>query len=81
MKDKLAEELLAKVLGWQPMDVAEERPVLGRPAGGRGPARVDHHQVGAVPLALQHVLEHNRVRLAGVTAPEDDAVGVLDLLV
>ncbi len=28
MKDKLAEELLAKVLGWQPKDVAEERPVL-----------------------------------------------------
>lgn len=28
MKDKLAEELLAKVLGWEPRDVAEERPVL-----------------------------------------------------
>lgn len=28
MKDKLAEELLAKVLGWEPSDVAEERPVL-----------------------------------------------------
>lgn len=28
MKDKLAEELLAKVLGWEPSDVAKERPVL-----------------------------------------------------
>ena len=28
MKDKLAEELLAKVLGWDPSDVAKERPVL-----------------------------------------------------
>jgi fructokinase len=28
VKDKLAEELLAKVLGWQPKDVAEQRPVL-----------------------------------------------------
>lgn len=28
MKDKLAEELLAKVLGWAPSDVATERPVL-----------------------------------------------------
>lgn len=28
MKDKLAEELLAKVLGWEPKDVAEQRPVL-----------------------------------------------------
>jgi hypothetical protein len=28
VKDKLAEELLAKVLGWEPRDVAKERPVL-----------------------------------------------------
>jgi hypothetical protein len=28
MKDKLAEELLAKVLGWQSNDVAKERPIL-----------------------------------------------------
>ena len=28
MKDALAEELLAKVLGWEPSDVAKERPVL-----------------------------------------------------
>lgn len=28
VKDALAEELLAKVLGWEPSDVAEERPVL-----------------------------------------------------
>ncbi len=28
MKDALVEELLAKVLGWEPSDVAKERPVL-----------------------------------------------------
>jgi hypothetical protein len=28
MKDALAEELLAKVMGWQPSDVAKERPLL-----------------------------------------------------
>lgn len=28
MKDKLAEELLAKVLNWEPSDVARERPIL-----------------------------------------------------
>lgn len=28
MKDALAEELLARVLGWEPKDVAQERPIL-----------------------------------------------------
>jgi len=28
MKDALAEQLLATVLGWKPSDVAKERPVL-----------------------------------------------------
>ena len=58
-----------------------EGDVLVGPAGARGPAGVDDHQVGAVPLPLEHVLEHDRMRLAGVRAPEHEDVRLLQLLV
>ena len=58
-----------------------EGGVLVRPAGARGAAGIDDHQVGAVPLSLEHVLEHDRMRLAGVRAPEHEHVRLLQLLV
>ena len=44
-------------------------------------AGVDDEQLGPVVDALQDVVEEDRMRLAGVRAPEDDDVRVLDLLV
>ena len=49
-------------------------------ARGR-PARVDGVQAGAVADALEHVVEEDRMRLAGVAAPQDDQIRVLDLTV
>src|SRR5581483_3872202 len=55
-------------------------PLLG-PPGGAGPARVDGEEAGAAAQALEQVMEEDRVGLAGVGAPQEDDLGLLDLLV
>jgi hypothetical protein len=52
-----------------------------RPLRAARPARVDGVQPGAVADALEDVVEEDRMRLAGVAAPQDDQVRVLDLTV
>ena len=52
-----------------------------RPLGAAGAARVDGVQAGALVDRLEHVMEEDRMRLAGIAAPEDDQIGVLDLTV
>ena len=47
----------------------------------RRPARVDRVEPGAVADALEQVVEEDRVRLAGVAAPQDDQVRLFDLTV
>jgi len=58
----------------------EAEPEVGE-LGGAGPPRVDGDQPRAVADAAQQVVEEDRVRLAGVGAPQDDEVGLLSLLV
>ena len=58
----------------------EAQPAV-RPFRRRGPARVDRVQPGALANALEQVVEEDRMRLAGVAAPQDDQVRVLDLAV
>ena len=58
----------------------EAEPAVG-PLGRRRPARVDRVQPGAVVDRLEEVVEEDRMRLAGVAAPEDDQIGVLGLTV
>jgi hypothetical protein len=43
--------------------------------------RVDDVQARAVADAFEEVMEEDRMRLARIRAPEDDEIGVLDLLV
>ena len=43
------------------------------------PARVDRVQPGAVADAAEEVMEEDRMRLAGVAAPQDDHVRLFDL--
>ena len=61
-------------------DVEPEPAVrpLGATTSGAGRSRR-----GVAPLltALQHVVEEDRMRLAGIAAPEDDQIGVLDLTI
>ena len=52
-----------------------------RPFGRARPARVDRVEPGAVADAAQEVMEEDRVRLAGVAAPQDDQVRLFDLTV
>src|SRR5207249_2147552 len=52
-----------------------------RPLGRCRATRVDSIEAGALVQGLEDVVEEDRVRLAGVRAPEDDQVGILDLLV
>src|ERR1043166_9623865 len=47
-----------------------------RPLGRAGPARVNHVQLGAIVNALEHVMKENRVRLAGVRAPQQDYIRI-----
>ena len=56
----------------------EPEPAVG-PLRRRRAARVDDEEPGAVAHALEQVVEEDRVRLAGVRAPEEDHVGLLDL--
>ena len=58
----------------------EAEPDVG-PLGAARPARVDRVQPGAVADAAEEVVEEDRMRLAGVAAPEDDQVRLLDLTV
>ncbi len=58
----------------------EPEPAIG-PLGRARPARVDRVQLRPVVDALEQVVEEDRVGLAGVRAPQDHQVGVLDLLV
>ena len=58
----------------------ESDPDIGPLRRGR-PPRIDREQPGAVLQALQQVMEEDRVRLARIRAPQEDAVGLLDLLV
>ena len=57
---------------------ADGQPVVRR-LDGEGAARVHHHQACPVVDALEHVQEHDRVRLAGVGAPQEDHVGLLHI--
>ena len=58
----------------------EAEPAIG-PLGRRRAARVDGVQRRAAPDGLEHVVEEDRMRLAGVAAPQDDQVRVLDLAI
>ena len=58
----------------------EAEPAVG-PLGAARPARVDRIQARAVADALEHVVEEDRMRLAGVAAPQDDQVRLLDLAI
>ena len=58
----------------------EPEPAV-RPFGGRGPAGVDGVELRALVDRLEDVVEEDRMRLAGIAAPEDDQIGVLDLTV
>ena len=58
----------------------EPEPAVG-PLRRRRPARVDRVQARAVADALEHVMEEDRMRLAGVAAPQDDQVRLFDLTV
>ena len=58
----------------------EAHPDIG-PFGRRRPTRVDRVQAGALANAAEEVMEEDRVRLAGVAAPQDDQVRVFGLTV
>ena len=58
----------------------ETEPPIGELCG-LGPAWVDHVQTGAAVDGSQHVMEVDRVGVAGVRSPHDDDVGMLHLLV
>src|SRR5581483_3549985 len=58
----------------------EAEPQVG-PLRRRRPPRVDDDELRALVHGLQHVMEEDRVRLAGVRAPEDDQVRGSGLLV
>jgi hypothetical protein len=63
------------------MSLPTSRPASRRPFGAARPARVDRVQPGAVVDALEHVMEEDRMRLAGIAAPQDDQVRLLDLTI
>ena len=58
----------------------EAEPRVG-PLRGRRAARVDREHPRAVVDRLQHVVEEDRVRLAGVRSPQQDHVRVLHFLI
>ena len=58
----------------------EPEPGVG-PLGRAGAARVDDVQARAVVHGLQDVVEEDRMRFTGVRAPQEDDIGLLDLLV
>jgi hypothetical protein len=58
----------------------EPEPHVG-PLGRARPARVDRVEPGAVVDAAQEVVEEDRMRLAGVAAPQDDQVRLFGLTI
>ncbi len=58
----------------------EAEPAV-RPFRRRRAARVDRIELRAATDGLEHVMEEDRMRLAGIAAPQDDQVRVLDLTV
>jgi hypothetical protein len=58
----------------------EAEPDVG-PLGAARPARVDRVQARAVADAAEEVVEEDRMRLAGVAAPQDDQVRFLGLTI
>ena len=58
----------------------EAEPDVG-PLGRGRPARVDRVEPRPVADAAQEVMEEDRMRLAGVAAPQDDQVGLFDLTI
>ena len=58
----------------------ETEPPVG-PLGAARAAWVDGEQPGALVHGAQDVMEEDRMRLAGIAAPQDDQIGVLDLTV
>ena len=62
------------------LPTSRPEPDVG-PLGDARPARVDRVQPGAVADAAEEVVEEDRMRLAGVAAPQDDQVRLLDLTV
>ena len=53
----------------------------GRPTAPRSCGADRYVEPGAVAHALEQVVEEDRMRLAGVRAPEQDHIGLLDLCV
>jgi len=60
-------------------DVEAEPDV--RPLGRTRPPRIDRIEPGAVVDAAEEVVEEDRMRLAGVAAPQDDEVRLLSLAI
>jgi hypothetical protein len=58
----------------------EPEPQVG-PFGRARPARVDRDQPGAAVDPAEQVVEEDRVGLAGVAAPQEDEIRLLDLTV
>ena len=73
--------MISRPIGVRERDVGadvEAQPDVG-PFGDARPARVDRVQAGAVADAAEEVMEEDRMRLAGVAAPQDDHVRLFDL--
>jgi hypothetical protein len=58
----------------------EAEPQVG-PFGGARPPGVDRDQPRAAVDALEEVVEEDRMGLAGVAAPQEDEIRLLDLTV
>jgi hypothetical protein len=59
---------------------AQSKPDI-RPLRGGGAPRVDDVQLGSRMHGLKHMVEEDRVRLAGIGSPKQDHIGVLHLLI
>ena len=58
----------------------QAEPAVGPLGTGRA-TRIDRVEAGALVDGLEDVVEEDRMRLAGVAAPQDDQIGVLDLTI
>jgi len=58
----------------------EPEPQVG-PLGGASAARIDRDQPGSAVDPAEQVVEEDRVGLAGVAAPQEDEIRLLDLTV
>jgi hypothetical protein len=64
-----------------PMSEPTSMPSHSPPLGRLGAPRIDHHHLGAVVDALEDVMEEDRMRRSRIRSPQEDQIGVLDLLV